>query len=90
MRIADYHCKLPKLYRVVEVELDVLRDRIYGCGGVMPDCDEVKKRQVRRVKYSGGWKWQLVRKCRNQEVWDYYFEQDRACLENLNYDLGLI
>jgi hypothetical protein len=26
----------------------------------------------------------------DQELWDYCFEQDRECLENLNYDLGLL
>lgn len=89
MRIEDLP-KLPKLFRVIEVDLDVLRNGIGGGGGVIFDLDVVVKRKVRRVKHSGGWKWQLVRKRRDQELWDYCLEQDRECLEHLNYDLGLM
>lgn len=42
------------------------------------------------TRMNGGWKWQLVREWHDQELWDYCFEQDRECLENLNYDLGLL
>ncbi len=89
MRIEELP-KLPKLFRVIEVDLDVLRNGIGGGGGVIFDMDAVVKRKVRRVMHSGGWKWQIVREWRDQELWDYCLEQDRECLEHLNYDLGLM
>ncbi|WP_312227608.1 hypothetical protein [Pseudescherichia sp.] len=89
MRIEELP-KLPKLFRVIEIDLDVLRNGIGGGGGVIFDLDAIVKRKVRRVMHSGGWKWQLVRDCLDQESWDYCFEQDRECLEYLNYELGLI
>ena len=82
--------KLPKLFRVIEVDLDVLRNGIGGGGGVIFDIDTVVKRKVRRVMHDGGWRWQLVREWLDQESWDYCLEQDRECLEHLNYDLGLM
>ncbi|MBW4220626.1 hypothetical protein JW314_11725 [Enterobacter roggenkampii] len=90
MRIEELP-KLPRLFRVIEVDLDVLRNGIGGGGGVIFDLDAVVKRKVRRVKHSGGWKWQLVREYHGwQARYDYCFEQDRECLEHLNYDLGLM
>lgn len=89
MRIEELP-KLPKLFRVIEVDLDVLRNGIGAGGGVIFDMDAIVKRKVRRVKHDDGWKWQLVREWRDQEFWDYFFEQDRECLEQLNYDLGLL
>ncbi|ENI5446703.1 hypothetical protein ABZG18_003538 [Citrobacter freundii] len=89
MRIEEL-TKLPKLFRVIEVDLDVLRNGIGGGGGVIFDIDAIVKRKVRRVMHSGGWKWQLVREWLDQESWDYCLEQDRECLEHLNYDLGLM
>ncbi|HHD7754697.1 TPA: phage N-6-adenine-methyltransferase [Enterobacter asburiae] len=89
MRIEELP-KLPKLFRVIEVDLDVLRNGIGSGWGVIFDQDAIVKRKVRRVKHDGGWKWQLVREWHDQELWDYCFEQDRECLENLNYDLGLM
>jgi len=89
MRIEELP-KLPKLFRVIEVDLDVLRNVIGGGGGVIFDMDAVVKRKVRRVMHSGGWKWQIAREWPDQESWDYCLEQDRECLELLNYDLGLM
>ncbi|MBJ8816453.1 hypothetical protein [Citrobacter freundii] len=89
MRIEEL-TKLPKLFRVIEVDLDVLRNGIGGGGGVIFDIDAIVKRKVRRVMHSGWWKWQLVREWLDQESWDYCLEQDRECLEHLNYDLGLM
>ncbi|HBC0358993.1 TPA: hypothetical protein I8X99_004716 [Citrobacter farmeri] len=89
MRIEDLPT-LPKLFRVIEVDLDVLRNGIGSGLGVIFDQDAVVKRKVRRVMHSGGWKWQIARECPDQELWDYYLEQDRECLEHLNYDLGLM
>ncbi|QLX24563.1 hypothetical protein [Citrobacter freundii] len=89
MRIEELP-KLPKLFRVIEVDLDVLRNGIGGGGGVIFDIDTVVKRKVRRVMHAGGWRWQLVREWLDQESWDYCLEQDRECLEHLNYDLGLM
>ncbi|WP_234116704.1 hypothetical protein [Citrobacter freundii] len=54
------------------------------------DMDAIVKRKVRRVMHSGGWKWQIAREWPDQESWDYCLEQDRECLELLNYDLGLM
>ncbi|EDQ2432693.1 hypothetical protein NU34_004082 [Salmonella enterica subsp. enterica] len=82
--------KLPKLFRVIEVDLDVLRNGIGSGLGVIFDQDAVVKRKVRRVMHCGGWKWQIARECPDQELWDYCLEQDRECLEHLNYDLGLM
>lgn len=89
MRIEELP-KLPKLFRVIEVDLDVLRNGIGGGGGVIFDMDAIVKRKVRRVMHSGGWKWQIAREWHDQESWDYCLEQDRECLELLNYDLGLM
>ncbi|MGS8478172.1 hypothetical protein ACVF35_18845 [Escherichia coli] len=89
MRIEELP-KLPKLFRVIEVDLDVLRNGIGGGGGVIFDMDAIVKRKVRRVMHSGGWKWQIAREWPDQESWDYCLEQDRECLELLNYDLGLM
>ncbi|MGL5968890.1 MAG: hypothetical protein ACRCZ6_17350 [Kluyvera sp.] len=89
MRIEEL-LQLPKLYRVIEVDLDVLRNGIGGGGGVIFDIDQLVKRKVRRVMHSGGWKWQIAREWPDQEMWDYCLEQDRECLEHLNYELGLI
>lgn len=82
--------QLPKLYRVVTVELDVLRNGIGENGGVIFDIDRLVERKLRRVRHSDGWKWQLVRLHKDQEAWDYFFESDRECLENINYEFGLI
>jgi len=94
MRIEDYMKKprhrLPKLGRVVEIDLDVLR---WGVGeglGVIFDCDAVVKRKVRRVMDSNGWRWQLARQWKDQEFWDYCFEQDKEQILNINYEYGLI
>ncbi|MFO3906219.1 hypothetical protein AAHD62_17090 [Enterobacter hormaechei] len=89
MRIEELP-KLPKLFRVIEVDLDVLRNGIGGGGGVIFDMDAIVKRKVRRVMHSGGWKWQIAREWPDQESWDCCLEQDRECLELLNYDLGLM
>lgn len=90
MRIEELP-KLPKLYRVIEVDLDVLRNGIGSGGGVIFDIDRLVKRKVRRVLHAGGWKWQLVQEYHGwQAQFDYCFEQDRECLERLNYDLGLL
>ncbi|MEP8884286.1 hypothetical protein ABKV35_04210 [Enterobacter kobei] len=90
MRIEELP-KLPKLFRVIEVDLDVLRNGIGSGWGVIFDQDAIVKRKVRRVKHDGGWKWQLVREYHGwQAHFDYCFEQDRECLEHLNYDLGLM
>lgn len=89
MRIEELQ-KLPKLFRVIEVDLDVLRNGIGEGGGVIFDLDVTVKRKVRRVMHSSGWKWQLVREWNDQESWDYCFDQDKECLENLNYELGLM
>ncbi|EEJ4681674.1 TPA: hypothetical protein ACI4FL_000056 [Enterobacter roggenkampii] len=89
MRIEDLPT-LPKLYRVIEVDLDVLRSGIGEGGGVIFDIDTVVKRRVRRVKHAGGWKWQLVREYRLQELCDYCFWIDNESLHELNYELGLL
>ena len=89
MRIEELP-KLPKLFRVIEVDLDVLRNGIGSGWGVHVDQDAIVKRRVRRVKHDGRWTWQLVGEWCDPELWDYCFEQDRECLENLNYDLGLL
>ena len=89
MRIEELP-QLPKLYRGIEVDLDVLRNGIGSGYGVIFDIDQLVKRKVRRVMHSGGWKWQIAREWPDQEMWDYCLEQDRECLEHLNYELGLI
>lgn len=81
---------LPKLYRVIKVEMSVLRAAIGTNGGVVFDQDTMVKRKVRRVLCNNGWKWSLVRECKNQEEWDYCFNADKICLDDINYELGLI
>lgn len=77
--------ELPRMYRVIEVELDVIRNGIGSGGGVIYDIDKVVKRNIRRVRDATGWRWQLVRQDKHQEVWDYFFEQDRESLNEFNY-----
>ena len=53
MTIDDFHSgklPMPKLFRVVSVELDVLRSKLGSGYGVIFDCDETVIRKVRRVK----------------------------------------
>lgn len=89
MKIHDI-VNLPKMHRVIKVDLDVLRSSLGENNGVIYDCDTVVKRKVRRVLHDRGWRWQLVRECKNQEDWDYCFEQDKYCLDNVNHELGLL
>lgn len=89
MRIEELK-KLPKLYRVITVELDVLRNGFGGNYGVIYDIDTVVKRKVRRVLDVDGWRWAMVREHLNQDQWDYFFEYDKEILQELNYTLGLI
>lgn len=77
--------ELPRMYRAIEVELDVVRNGIGSGGGVIYDIDKVVKRNIRRVRDTTGWRWQLVRQDKHQEVWDYFFEQDRESLNEFNY-----
>lgn len=77
--------ELPRMYRAIEVELDVMRNGIGSGGGVIYDIDKVVKRNIRRVRDATGWRWQLVRKDKHQEVWDYFFDQDRESLNEFNY-----
>lgn len=80
--------RIPKLGRVVEVDLDVLRAGIGSNYGVIHDLDTVVKRKVRRVMDADGWRWQLVREKWDDEI--YLFQSDRECLNELNYRFGLI
>lgn len=80
--------RMPKLGRVVEVDLDVLRAGFGSGYGVIHDLDTVVKRKVRRVMDVDGWRWQLVR-----EPWDdniHLYESDKESLTQLNYEFGLI
>lgn len=78
--------KLPKLYRVVKVEMSVLRAAIGYGGGVMFDQDTIVEKKVRRVLCSNGWKRSLV----SEGYYDYCFESDSECLDEINAELGLI
>lgn len=77
--------ELPRMYRVIEVELDVVRNGIGSGGGVIYDIDKVVNRSVRRVRDTTGWRWQLVRQDKHQEVWDYFFQQDMESLSEFNF-----
>ena len=88
MRIEDLKV-LPKMHRVIEVDLDVLRIGFGHNYGAF-EFDDVAKRKVRRVLHDRGWKWQLVRECKNQEQWDYCFESDKECVNEINHELGLV
>ncbi|HEK1878102.1 TPA: hypothetical protein ACKRGR_003481 [Proteus mirabilis] len=93
MTIDDFHngkLPMPKLFRVVGVELGVLRSGLGSGYGVIFDCDETVIRKVRRVKSKIGWHWQLAREHKDQEQWDYYLESDRESLNNINYEYGLM
>lgn len=82
--------RMPKLGRVIEVDLDVLRMGIGSGGGVIFDIDKVVPRKVRRVMSKDGWRWQLASESLDQNVWDYDFEADKEQITNLNYEFGLI
>lgn len=82
--------RMPKLGRVVEVDLDVLRPGFGSGYGVIHDVDIVARRKVRRVMDVNGWRWQLVRDWLDQEAWDYFFERDKEQITNLNYEYDLI
>ncbi|EPT8324460.1 hypothetical protein ACVS1I_002123 [Providencia rettgeri] len=93
MTIDDFHngkLPMPKLFRVVSVELGVLRSCLGSGYGVIFDCDETVIRKVRRVKSRIGWHWQLAREHKDQELWDYCLESDRESLNNINYEYGLM
>lgn len=77
--------ELPRMYRVIEVELDVVRNGIGSGGGVIYDIDKVVKRNIRRVRDTTGWRWQIVRQDKHQEVWDYFFQQDMESLSEFNF-----
>lgn len=77
--------ELPRMYRVIEVELDVVRNGIGSGGGVIYDIDKVVKRNIRRVRDATGWRWQLVRQDKHQEAWDYFFQQDMESLSEFNF-----
>ncbi len=88
MKLEDIH-NLPKMHKVIKVDLDVLRVSLgYNYGAY--EHDEVAERKARRVKCDTGWKWQLVQECKNQSDCDYFFESDKECLNEENYNLGLI
>lgn len=88
MKIEDIKI-LPKMYRVIKVEIDALRVSV-GEGFGVYEHDQVVERKVRRVKCNTGWKWQLVQECKEQSDWDYFFEEDKECLNDFNYESGLI
>lgn len=92
MKIDDYMKNriLPRLGRVVKVEMDVLRNGLGSNGGVIFDIDAVVIRKVRRVMDADGWRWQLVRDHLEQNEWDYFFSQDKDSLDEINYKYGLI
>ncbi|QGX91693.1 hypothetical protein EFZ10_08670 [Tatumella sp. TA1] len=92
MKIEDYmrqYRRLPKLGRVVTVDMEVLRNWASGEGAVF-DIETVVQRKVRRVMGDNGWRWQLVRDRLEQEYWDYYFAQDKEELHELNFEYGLL
>jgi len=89
MRIGELK-QLPKLYRVITVDLDVLRNGIGAGGGVIFDIDTVIKLRVRRVlNENGGWRWVIADE-RYEWEWNCCLESDRECLQELNYELGLM
>jgi hypothetical protein len=77
MRIEDI-TKLPKLYRVIKVDVWVLRPCY-----IRGETDTVVERKVRRVRCKSGWKWQIARQCINQHEWDYYIDEDQECIDNI-------
>ena len=75
---------MPKLFRPVRVEFDSLS----GDGGYEHWVTTI--RHVRRVIHADGWRWQLVRmNHKGLDRWDYCLNQDRECLDNLNWEFGL-
>ncbi len=88
MTIHEYHngkLPMPKLFRVVSVELDSLT----GYGGYEHWVTTI--RHVRRVRHADGWRWQLVRKHhKGLDRWDYYLNSDREGLNDINYAYGLM
>lgn len=76
-----------RMYRVITVSLDVLR---FSYGSGVCEFETVVPRKVRRVKTADGWKWQLVREFKDQELWDIYLGTDRESLNEINHIYGLL
>ena len=77
--------KLPKLYRVVEIEFWTIRGAL-GDNLGMTEVDVRASRKARRVLCGEGWKWQIASADKISE-WDYYVLADQECLDSdLDYD----
>ncbi len=80
--------KLPKMHKVITIELETLRGALGSNLGWM-EVDAVVTRKVRRVMGNFGWKWQLVTEYKGQRDDDYYFETDREMIDEINYEYRL-
>jgi len=78
--------RLPKLYAPVRIKFWSLRDGLGSNYGVVFDVDTQVERKCRRVKFEGGWKWQIV-DFMNLAEWDYMAEQDKEILDEYGSDL---
>ena len=77
--------KVPKLYRVVDIEFWTIRGAL-GSNLGMTEVDARVSRKARRVLCSEGWKWQIVNADKISE-WDYYVLVDQEYLDSdLDYD----
>ena len=81
--------KLPKLYRVVNLEFWSLRSSVGYRGGVTFDNDEKVLRRARRVLIDGGWKWS-IQQTEFQQEWDYMLQIDQSCLDNALEDISSV
>ena len=77
--------KLPKLYRVVEIEFSSLRNGLGSGLGVIFDIDTMVKRHVRRVLGPSGWCWQ-IKDLHQLREWDYFVDTDQEVLNEIGED----
>lgn len=73
--------KLPKLYRIVTIEFWSLRNSVGSSLGMIFDIDTLVQRKARRVRFDGGWKWQ-IKDLQELFEWDYFAETDQEFLDD--------
>ncbi len=76
--------RLPKLYRVVEIEFWSLRIE-GGLLGVAFDVDVLVTRSAMRVRCADGWKWSLM-----PRKGEHYYVDDPICLDEIGMDESLV
>ncbi len=81
--------KLPKLYRPIRIRFVSFRNGYSNHNGniCVHEDDVHVVRLCRRVLWSEGWRWQVVKENLGQSSWDDYFETDQEVLYNYGSSL---